>query len=37
MMYLERGNLPLGQYQHLMDWFGRVQALPAWRDTTAVF
>ncbi|GAB3433591.1 glutathione S-transferase family protein [Massilia solisilvae] len=37
MMYLERANVPLTQYQHIMAWFGRVQDLPAWRHTTAVF
>lgn len=37
MMYLERANVPLAQYQHIMAWFGRVQDLPAWRHTTAVF
>lgn len=37
MMYLERASVPLAQYQHIMAWFGRVQDLPAWRHTTAVF
>jgi glutathione S-transferase len=37
MMYLERGRLPLDQYANIMAWFGRVQQLPAWRDTNAVW
>jgi glutathione S-transferase len=37
LMYLERADLPLARYQHLMAWFGRVQELPAWQHTTAVW
>jgi glutathione S-transferase len=29
----EPAELPLAPYQHVRDWFGRVSALPAWRDT----
>jgi glutathione S-transferase len=28
-----RAELPLAPYGHVQDWFGRVSALPAWRDT----
>ena len=37
LMYLERARLPLEAYPHLLAWFGRVQALPAWRNTEAVW
>jgi glutathione S-transferase len=37
LMYLERARLPLEGYPHLLAWFGRVQALPAWRNTEAVW
>jgi glutathione S-transferase len=32
LIYLERGRLPLTGYPKLMAWFGRVQALDAWRQ-----
>jgi glutathione S-transferase len=35
LMYLEKGKLPLAQYAHIMAWFQRVQALPAWQQTQA--
>lgn len=37
LMYLERARLPLEGFPHLLAWFGRVQALPAWRNTEAVW
>ena len=37
LMYLERARLPLDAYPHLLAWFERVQALPAWRNTEAVW
>ena len=29
----ERARLPLEDYPHLLAWYARVQALPAWRNT----
>jgi len=29
----ERARLPLDDYPHLLAWYARVQALPAWRNT----
>ncbi|MPZ56633.1 MAG: glutathione S-transferase family protein [Rhizobiales bacterium] len=29
----EPAELPLAPYQHVRDWFARVSALPAWRET----
>jgi glutathione S-transferase len=37
LMYRERARLPLDDYPHLLAWFERVQALPAWRNTEAVW
>jgi glutathione S-transferase len=37
LMYKERARLPLDEYPHLLAWFGRVQALPAWRNSEAVW
>jgi glutathione S-transferase len=33
LFYAKEAELPLAPYSHLRDWFGRVSALPAWRDT----
>jgi glutathione S-transferase len=33
LMYKDKARLPLDDYPHLLAWFGRVQALPAWRNT----
>jgi glutathione S-transferase len=33
LMYRERARLPLEGYPHLLAWFERVQALPAWQHT----
>jgi glutathione S-transferase len=37
LMYMDRARLPLEQYANLLAWFGRVQGLPAWRNTTPVW
>src|SRR5438552_2794531 len=37
LMYQERARLPLDGYPHLAAWFARVQDLPAWRNTEAVW
>jgi glutathione S-transferase len=33
LMYIERGRLPLARFTHLMAWFARIEALPAWQAT----
>jgi glutathione S-transferase len=33
LFYAKEAELPLAPYSHVRDWFGRVSALPAWRDT----
>jgi len=33
LMYREKARLPLDAYPHLLAWFGRIQALPAWQRT----
>jgi glutathione S-transferase len=33
LFYAKEGELPLAPYPHVRDWFARVSALPAWRDT----
>ena len=33
LFYIQQGGLPVEPYGKLRDWFGRVSALPAWRDT----
>lgn len=33
LFYTQQGGLPVEPYGKLRDWFGRVSALPAWRDT----
>jgi glutathione S-transferase len=37
LFYADRAGMPLGPYAHIKDWFGRVSALPAWRDTAPQF
>lgn len=37
LMYRERARLPLDGYPNLLAWFDRVRALPAWRDSEAVW
>jgi glutathione S-transferase len=33
LFYAKEAELPLAPYSHVQDWFTRVSALPAWRDT----
>ena len=33
LAYSKEAQLPIEPYRHARDWFGRVFALPAWRDT----
>jgi glutathione S-transferase len=33
LFYAKQGEFPLGPYQHVQEWFGRVSALPCWRET----
>jgi glutathione S-transferase len=33
LFYAKDGELPVGPYARLQEWFGRVSALPAWRET----
>ena len=33
LVYCKEAELPVGAYRHVQDWFARVFALPAWRDT----
>ena len=33
LMYKDKARLPLDAYPHLLAWFERVQALPAWQHT----
>jgi glutathione S-transferase len=33
LMYKDKARLPLDGYPHLLAWFGRIQALPAWQRT----
>ena len=33
LVYMKEAELPVAPYPHLRDWFGRVFALPAWRET----
>jgi glutathione S-transferase len=33
LMYMDKARLPLDGYPHLLAWFGRIQALPAWQRT----
>ncbi|CAH0164545.1 Dichloromethane dehalogenase [Massilia sp. Bi118] len=37
LMVRERARLPLDDYPHLLAWFERVQALPAWSNTESVW
>jgi glutathione S-transferase len=32
LAYAQQVEIPLAQYTHARDWFGRIAALPAWRD-----
>jgi glutathione S-transferase len=33
LMYKEKAQLPLADYPHLLAWFERIRALPAWQRT----
>jgi glutathione S-transferase len=33
LFYAKEGELPLGPYAKVQEWFGRVSAVPAWRET----
>jgi glutathione S-transferase len=33
LFYTKEAELPLAPYSHIRDWFARVSALPAWRET----
>ena len=33
LFYAKEAELPLGPYPRVQEWFGRVSALPAWRET----
>jgi glutathione S-transferase len=33
LFYAKEAELPLAPHGHVRDWFGRISALPAWRDT----
>jgi glutathione S-transferase len=33
LFYASEAELPLVNYGHIREWFGRVSALPAWRET----
>jgi glutathione S-transferase len=33
LFYTQQAQLPVASYPRLQDWFARVSALPAWRDT----
>jgi len=33
LVYSKEAELPVAPHAHLRDWFARVSALPAWRDT----
>jgi glutathione S-transferase len=37
LFYAKEAELPLGSYAHIRDWFGRVSALPAWKETAPQF
>jgi glutathione S-transferase len=33
LAYAKEAEMPIAPYGHVRDWFGRVSALPAWRET----
>ena len=37
LFYADRASIPLASYPRVQEWFGRVSALPAWRETTPQF
>jgi len=36
LFYVKEAELPVGGYPHVQEWFARVSALPAWRETAPV-
>ena len=37
LFYAKEAELPVGPYARVQEWFGRVSALPCWRETTPQF
>ena len=37
LFYTKEAELPIGSYARLQEWFGRVSALPCWRETAPQF
>jgi glutathione S-transferase len=37
LLYAERAGLPLSDYPNVAAWFGRVAALPCWKETAPQF
>jgi glutathione S-transferase len=37
LMYIAKARLPVEKYTHMLAWFARVQQLPAWQQTEAVW
>jgi glutathione S-transferase len=37
LFYADRGGFPLGDYANVRAWFGRVSALPCWKETAPQF
>jgi glutathione S-transferase len=37
LFYADRAQMPLASYGRVREWFGRVSALPAWRQTAPEF
>jgi glutathione S-transferase len=36
LVYAKQAELPLASYPRVAEWFGRISAMPAWRDTAPV-
>jgi glutathione S-transferase len=37
LFYADKAAMPLEPYAHIREWFGRISALPCWRDTAPQF
>src|SRR6476620_11290686 len=37
LFYIKEADMPVGPYARVQDWFGRVSALPSWRQTAPQF
>jgi glutathione S-transferase len=37
LFYADRGGFPLAEYPKVREWFGRVSALPCWKETAPQF